>query len=97
MRNRTRKGTRFSKDGLTAFVTLRVDRRGYEYARYWAEYHSEADPEGAAEDQLEGYLNMALLNAMHDRGWNAPPEIEALYPDTKPDNNHLDMDDGLPF
>jgi hypothetical protein len=29
------RSTRFSKDGTTVFVRLRVDRRGYEYARHW--------------------------------------------------------------
>jgi hypothetical protein len=49
------RSTRFSKDGTTVFVRLRVDRRDYEYARHWARLHHAAMPYGTAEDQLEGY------------------------------------------
>lgn len=48
--------TRFSKDGCTAFVRIRVDRREYEFARQWALFHAAAYPEGTAEDQLEAHI-----------------------------------------
>ena len=32
--NHQARSTRFSKSGTTVFVRLRVDRRGYEYARH---------------------------------------------------------------
>lgn len=90
--------TRFSDDGCTVFVRLRVDRRDYEYAKSWAEWHAPADPGGTAEDQLEGYLNMALTRSILYHNWFAPPKIKALYPkvqnDKSPDG---DMDDGIPF
>jgi hypothetical protein len=93
-----RSSTRFSKDGCTVFVRLRVDRRDYEFARSWAAFHSEADPSGTAEEQLEGYLNMALLSHMQDMGWIAPKQIEELYSRSeyyeKPDH---DVDDGIPL
>ncbi len=78
------RSTRFSKGGTTVFVRLRVDRRAYEYARYWARFHSGAMPDGTAEDQLEGYLNVAMSRAMDDQNWQCPPEIEALYPPPEP-------------
>jgi len=71
--------TRFSPDGCTVFVRLLVDRRFYEFARHWSVFHADADPEGTAEDQLEGYLAMALLEHMSKTGWKAPEEIENLY------------------
>ena len=71
--------TRFSPDGCTAFVRLRVDRRNYEFARHWAAVHAEADPEGTAEDQLEGYLAMALMEHMERTQWEPSQEIENLY------------------
>lgn len=93
-----RPGTRFSKNGRTAFVRLRIDRRCYEFARAWAGFHAPAFPAGTAEDQLEGYLISALLEHMAALDWKAPPEIDALYPqdrrDTGPKN---DIDDGIPF
>lgn len=76
---RQRRSTRFSDNGLTVFVRLRVDRRDYEFARHWAFEHADNLPSGAAEDQLEGSLNMAMLSAMQDSDWQAPLEIEALY------------------
>ena len=66
------RSTRFSKSGTTVFVRLRVDRRGYEYARHWARSHEAG---GTAEDQLEGYLNQALAEAMDSDKWQCPPEI----------------------
>lgn len=92
-----RKGTRFSRDGRTAFVWLRVGRRGYEFASAWAALLADADPDGTAEDQLEGYLNMALITHMDETAWNGPPEIEALYRGLNEDETGNDMDDGLPF
>lgn len=71
--------TRFSKDGCTAFVRIRVDRRDYEFARQWALFHAEGDPEGTAEIQLEGYLAMALLNHQVAMNWEPPEAIERLY------------------
>lgn len=71
--------TRFSPDGCTAFVQLRVDRQAYEFARQWAVFHAEADPDGTAEEQLEGYLAMALMAHMHREKWKPPEEIAALY------------------
>lgn len=98
MKNHRRNDTRFSKDGRTVFVTLRVDRRSYEFARSWAAFHADADPEGTAEDQLEGYLNMVLLSHMAETDWHAPPRIEAYYrglmEGEKPGH---DLDDGIPF
>lgn len=93
-----RKGTRFSKDGCTAFVRLRVGRRGYEFARWWAMHHADADPEGTAEDQLEGYLNMALMAHMDEMDWKEPPEIEADYRGLRTyGESEDDLDDGVPF
>lgn len=92
-----RKGTRISKDGRTAFVWLRVGRRKYEFARAWAAHHADADPDGTAEDQLEGYLNMALMTHMDETDWKAPPEIEALYRGLNEDETDHDMNDGVPF
>jgi len=97
------RSTRFSKNGTTAFVRLRVTRRAYEYARHWARFHGAAMPDGTAEDQLEGYLNMAMLAAMgDDRDWQCPPEIEALYPPPRPappamPRSANDLDDDIPF
>ena len=94
-REKERKGTTYSDDGLSVFVQLRVSRRDYEFCRHWAHFHAKADPAGTAEDQLEGYLNMALMGAIEESDWSAPAEIEALYPEAKkaPD----DMGDGIPF
>ena len=82
--NHQARSTRFSKSGTTVFVRLRVDRRGYEYARHWARFQHAAMPNGTAEDQLEGYLNQALMEAMDSDKWQCPPEIEALYPPPRP-------------
>jgi hypothetical protein len=51
-------------------------------------------PDGTAEDQLEGYLNVAMARAMEN--WQCPPEIAALYPPAKP-LPAGDLDDDLPF
>lgn len=88
-----RPGTRFSEDGCTVFVRLRVDRELYAFARSWAEYHAT----GTVEDQLEGYLNMALLRHMDDLDWHAPPEIAALYARPGADDGKHEDDDGIPF
>ncbi|MCB9958710.1 MAG: hypothetical protein H6843_08920 [Rhodospirillaceae bacterium] len=93
-----RNGTRFSGDGCTVFVKLRVDRRGYEFARSWSALHAPAFPDGTAEDQLEGYLNAALLAHMDDLDWIAPSEIEALYPNQEKGRlERDDLDDDIPF
>ncbi len=93
-----RADTEFSADGRTVFATLRIDRKDYEFARSWAEFHARADPYGTAEDQLEGYLNMALLEAKARANWRAPPEIKALYlPVNRRSSAANDMDDGIPF
>jgi hypothetical protein len=93
-----RNSTRFSKDGCTVFVVLRVDRRNYEFARAWAAFHADADPTGTAEDQLEGYLNMALMTHMDETDWKGPPEIEALYRRSSDyENSGDEVDDGIPF
>jgi len=93
-----RGGTRFSKDGRTVFVTLRVDRRSYEFARSWAAFHADADPDGTAEDQLEGYLNTTLMTHMDETDWNAPPQIETYYHGlSEYGNPDDDLDDGIPF
>lgn len=90
------RSTRFSKGGTTVFVRLRVDRRAYEYARHWARFHHRAEPTATAEDHLEGYLNTAIMTAMHDQNWQCPPEIEALYPPPRP-APASDLDDDTPF
>lgn len=93
-----RASTRFSGEGRTVFVSLQIDRKDYEFARFWAEFHERADPNGTAEDHLEGYLNMALLGSRERANWRAPPEIEALYPSVgKAFRGTDDMDDGIPF
>jgi hypothetical protein len=93
-----RKGTRFSKDGRTVFVMLRVDRRSYEFARWRAALLADADPGGTAEDQLEGYQNMGVIGDMDETGWKAPPQIEALYRGLREDEkSDHDLDDGIPF
>jgi len=76
-------------------VRLQVDRRAYEFARYWAFFHAVADPTGTAEDHLEGYLSVAMRSAIQDSEWEAPPEIEALYPPSEAGKS--DMDDEIPF
>ena len=75
-------------------MCLRVDRKGYEFARSWAAYHMHADPFGTAECQLEGYLNTALSRAILTTKWRPPPEVEALYPPLT--NDHKEYD-GFPF
>ena len=93
-----RSSTRFSKDGRTVFATLRIDRGFYEFARAWAAYHAGADPAGTAEEQLEGYLAMAGMEAMDASDWQPPPEIEALYPAQEEQKAvPSDMDDDIPF
>lgn len=92
-----RKGTRISKDGRTVFAWLRFDRRAYEFARWWAMQHADADPDGTAEDQIEGYSNTALTTHMEETGWKAPPKIEALYSGLNEDETDYDMNDGIPF
>jgi hypothetical protein len=87
------RSTRFSKNGTTVFVRLRVDRRLYEFARQWARLHHAAMPDGTAEDQLEGYLNTALTKAQDMQNWQCPPEIEALYPPSRPATSPNDLDD----
>lgn len=93
-----RSDTRYSKDGCTVFVRLRVDRRSYEFARSWARFHAKADPSGTAEVHLEGYLNMTLLTHMLEQDWIAPSEIEALYPRCVGSSlSDDDFDDEIPF
>ena len=93
-----RPSTRFCPDGRSVWVVLNVDRRMYEYAREWARHHALADPEGTAEDQLEGHLNMALINGMCADNWEAPSEIEALYPAPEPlGTRPNDLNDDIPF
>lgn len=87
--------TRVSRDGCTVFVRLRVDRRSYEFARAWASVHASEVYDCTAEDQLEGYLNMALLSHMGDLDWRAAPEIEALFPEIA--EQVSGFDDGIPF
>lgn len=99
MRRYRRPGTRFSEDGCTAFVRLRVTRRSYEFARAWAMFHAAADPGGTAEDHLEGYLATALAGHIEALDWTAPPEIEALYPKVRESSRTRSgsVDDGIPF
>jgi len=93
-----RRGTRVSKDGRSVSVRLRVDRRDYEFARAWAAVHAEADPQGTAEEQLEGYLAMALMQRRAESGWTPPPEIEALFTTGKSAGNPQNpLDDSIPF
>lgn len=92
------RSTRFYDGGRTAIVMLRVDRRDYEFARQWAAYHAKAFPQGTAEDQLEGYLNAALLSHVQELNWRAPQEIESLYPTPTISMSAVDdLDDGIPF
>lgn len=83
--------------GTTVFAVLRVDRRAYEYARMWAERHSGPGLDMTAEDQLEGYLNAAMKEAMEADDWQCPPAIDALYPPPKPVTPAGDLDDDIPF
>lgn len=93
-----RPDTRFSRDGRNVFVRLQVERRMYEFARAWAAFHAEVDPAGTAEEQLEGYLYMALIEAVGAAGWRPPAEIEALYPAAEAGQGLPDEeDDGIPF
>lgn len=93
-----RKGTRFSKDGRTVFAWLRFDRRAYEFARWWAMQHADADPDGTAEDQLEGYSNTALRKHMEEMDWKAPPRIQAYYQGSSDyEKSESDLDDEIPF
>ena len=78
------------------FVRLRVDRRAYEYARHWARFHHAAMPDGTAEDQLEGYLNTAMMRVMDADKWQCPPEIEACNPPPRP-APASDLDGDIPF
>ena len=93
-----RKDTRLSRDGRTVSVRLRVDRRSYEFARQWAAAaHSGDHYTYTAEDQLESYLDMALLSHMDEMDWFAPPLIAALYPQHDEGNAENDFDDDIPF
>ncbi|TPE48558.1 hypothetical protein [Amaricoccus solimangrovi] len=93
-----RRGTRISKDGKTVLVTLRVERRGYEFARAWASVHAKADPNGTAEEQLEGYLGMALATCISKTGWKPPEEIAALFAtEERAGNPQNPLDDGVPY
>lgn len=89
--------TRASRDGCTVFVRLRVDRRMYEFARAWASVHSGDAYDCTAEDQLEGYLNMALMSHIDDLDWCAPPEIESLYPVPENADQESWFEDDIPF
>jgi hypothetical protein len=97
-RRSMRSSTRLAKDGRSVFVRLRVDRRDYEFARAWAVFHAEADPQGTAEDQLEGYLSMALMHNRERCGWQPPEEIAALFAgDEVARNPQNPLDDGIPY
>jgi hypothetical protein len=76
--NHQRADTRFSDDGRAVFVRLQVSREDYEFARSWAEFHSDADPAGTAEDHLEGTLNTALLSHRQELGWEPSEAIKAF-------------------
>jgi hypothetical protein len=93
--SRMRSDTRMLGDGGTVLVRLRVNRRAYELARWWAEFHSGAMPDGTAEDQLEGYLNAAMADALD----SAPDAFKAAWPApaAKAGTGKSDMDDGIPF
>ena len=78
------------------FARPRVDRRAYDYARHWARLNHRAMPDGTAEDQLEGYLNTAMMKVMADDKWQCPPEIEALCPPPRP-APASDLDDHISF
>lgn len=71
--------TLFSEDGRAACVCLRVDRIGYEFARYFSQFNIDPELEGTAEEYLELYLWMVLEKFMEDAQWTAPEEIMALY------------------
>jgi hypothetical protein len=90
-----RPDTRMSGDGETVLVRLRVTRRAYELARWWALFHSGAMPAGTAEDQLEGYLNAAMADALD----GAPDGFKAGWPApaAKAGTGKSDLDDGIPF
>lgn len=97
-----RPSTRFSKDGRTVFVTLEVDRRTYEFCRWWAVAHygrldGRKYPNFTAEDQLQGYLYAAMIRAMD----HPPADFEAKWPLSplpEPAATHAsDLDDGFPF
>lgn len=53
-----------SKDGRTAYVTLRMGRREYEFARSLAELHSASDPGGTVETYLEKHIRASLERCM---------------------------------
>ena len=93
-----RRSTRFSPDGQTVFVRLRLDLLKYEFARFWAAFHAEADPEGTAEDQLEGYLNAVLGAHMAEMGCRELKQDEAdhKYSEYYENSDH-DLDDGIPL
>lgn len=85
-----RPSTCISADGETVTMRLRVSRAAYDFALHWARFHGEAVPDGTAEDQLEGYLEMAMTEAMEQAGWPRPPAEPG-----KPRGN--DLDDNIPF
>lgn len=90
----TRESTEMSEDGCTVYVCLRVDRRDYEFARSWVEFHAVADPDGTVEGHLEGYLNTALARAISQANWRPSAAIQALYPTVSNDHRE-DVD--FPF
>lgn len=86
---RKRSSTRFSDDGYTVSVRLRVNRCAYEFARQEAMKGSGEPPES----YLEEHLHMAMCRAMPP--WEDLPDIKAPAPASKPTP---DMDDDdIPF
>ena len=94
--------TTFSRDGKTAFVTLEVDRLTFELCRFWARLHYGA-VDGAenrhctAEDQLQGYLDMKMMEALDDAPDAFFAEIPAHLLPVAKEPDTLDMKDGIPF
>ena len=86
--------TRISEDGCSVFVTLKVNRDQFEFARALAGFHAGAHPNGTAEEQLETHLFFALHDAQMQAEWRPSAEIEALHPAVRADHS---LDDEIPF
>lgn len=74
-----RPGTRFSEDGETAFVRLRVHRHHYALACAWAESCAGRHAGKLPEDYLESLLEIAILTQLTTLRWGASPAIEAYF------------------
>ena len=67
---------RYSQDGSTVLVRLRLDRASFEYAREWAVDRSRIGQMCTAEDELEHIVSAALFYGMEQLNWTPPRDDE---------------------